>query len=108
MQYPQLLPKELRTELDLYRYYRLSFLVDPEDAGQRNVTLANLTIRGFVDISLPPIGTTFKEIQEFIEGGQLLGPVNPMIRDEVGVYLQRKDGKSSYGIASLVQRITPF
>lgn len=93
MQYPQLLPKEIRTELDLYRYYRLSFLVHPDDVGQPTVTLANLTIRGFTELALPPIEATWRQLEEFVEGGNRLGNTNPMNRNDVSIYLDRAGGE---------------
>lgn len=89
----QSLPKELRTELDLYRYHRLSFLVHPDDVPQPRVFIDHLTIRGIVEIDLPPINTTWRQIEEFVEGAsELLGSPAPMDRGNPSIYLQRDEG----------------
>lgn len=92
MQYPQLLPKEIRTELDLYRYYRLSFLVHPEDALGESVSLRNIIIRGFMDLRFYRIDTDWEQLERFVKGGKQLGyevksPYN------ISIYLLRDKGK---------------
>lgn len=89
------LPGDLQRELNLYRYHRLSFLVNPSDAGENIVILSDFTIHaGYISTKFPELPTKWAQIMEFLDAqGKVnrLG-ISPWYSDDIGVWIKRVGG----------------